>query len=748
MTPSFPWILPRLVLPLALLVGMTAEAPAATDKQKGLFAPSKKSKAKQAPPLPKPPPAPENAPRKPGDKPEPVPLYTTPKTVNERLKKLFPRTFAKLIKREPVHVMVVGDEIANMAGQGEVNGNQLLAWPTLLVNELAQEFYYTGGVRLIRPNPGKPDRLVDAFGPEITVRVLVEQGGTMAKAMSMLATYAYEAPPDLVIVGFGANDALSGTDLMDYAKNLHRVVETIRARGADLWLTSPTLLAGARPETGMAATRPYAGITKDEAAEAGAAYSDLGDLRSLVSLRPELLAPDKILDAVREVYGGYFAWEGVVDVVHPLPLLHQRIATQAYKKLSEDADEVPGKFTVTGATFTNPAECVVSGTIENTAKRTVKLTLAPMKLPRWSPKEEPSELTMKGGTKAEFKWTYQRVPGPRDPWFPSHAGHEPLLRLPVLVATETSTRIEELRAEIQPLAVMWKLDTLYNQEDRFTVDNVVLNTSGGDLKDVAWTAEWNGQKKSGTTSITKGANATLALNFDLPKGSAGPRRIAAPLQLTLTAGGTTLRSERAIEINRNVGLKQELPLTLMGAGKGNAAMTLAADKDSLTFTFDISGTKIEAGPDGIALSAELHLDARSYGKRLMLGSTEGIMISAGTTDGSAKVSRIAPWAFGTGYGMKFDEAAVLARVSSNLGTTTLTVTLPRSYLYLHEWAIGNGNSQLAINTIVRAASADGKLSPDRTWSLTFNGKHADDVEGAAVLELTDQPTSRWTVVVW
>lgn len=721
----FSWIPSQRRLVLALMLATVTTPCTAADAKKG----TAPTKAKAA------------------AKPEKTPVYTTPPTATERLKKAFPRAYAKLSQRQPVHVMVVGDDIANMTGQGNVNGNQLLAWPVRLVNELAQEFYYTGGIRLIRPNPGQPDRLLEAFGPEITVRVLTENGGTMAKAMSILATFAYEEPPDLVIIGFGANDALAGADLMDYAKNLHRVVETIRARGADLWLVGPTLLAGDKPENGLAATRAFAGIVRDEATEAGAAYSDLGDLRSLVRLEPDMLAPTKVLSAIQEQYAQFFAWEGAVDLVHPLPLLHQRLATQAYRDLTTDPVPTPWNLTVAGAAFTGANEFVVTGTVENTTKKELKLTLAPLKLPRWTAKEEPFELTLKAGAKTELRLTYQLTPSPRAPWFPPFPGHEPALRLPLLVASTAATRIEELHAKIQPLAVMWKLDTLYNQDDKFTVDNVVLNTSDGDLRGIAWAAEWNGQRKTGTIDIAKGANATLALTFDLPKGT-GPRRIASPLLLVLSVNGITLRSDRAIEINRNFGLQQELPLTLRGNGQGNVELNLTADDKALTFTFDVTGKALEAGPDGTAITAEIHLDARSYGKRLMLGSTEGIVVSAGATDGDAKVNRILPWAFGTGYGMKFDERAVQARITSTLAASSLTVALPRTFLYLHEWALKNGNSQMALNVILRLASAQGGSSPDRTWSLTFNGKHSDDVEGAAVLELTDQPTSRWTVIVW
>lgn len=75
------------------------------------------------------------------------------------------------------------------------------------------------------------------------------------------------------------------------------------------------------------------------------------------------------------------------------------------------------------------------------------------------------------------------------------------------------------------------------------------------------------------------------------------------------------------------------------------------------------------------------------------------------------------------------------------------MTVPRSYLYLHEWAMGNGNSQVGINTQfslwqANEAGTGGSYLP---FILTSNGRYRDDAESLAVLELTDKPTSRWTV---
>ncbi len=702
---------------------------------------ARKSKKLKPDPLPSPPPAPDTPKTGSTKDKEAAPAYRTPAAVIERFKKAIPKTYAKLEQRQPVHVVVIGDEIADMAGHGEVAGDQLQAWPVRFADELAREFYYTGGVRLISPNPGKMDRALTAYGPEITVRVLAAAGGTMQNAVSLLATFAQEAAPDLVVVSVGVHDAVGTFDLMDYAKNVHRTVEAVRSQGAELLLASPTLLGGSKPDTGIVATRALAGVVRDEARESSVAYADLGDLAGLVRVEEdELVQPNKVLERVIQQYHHFFEWEGVQDDLHPLPSLHVKLGRMAFNALAEGEKMLPWKVEAGAAVFASPDQCQVAAKIENSGKEPLKLVVHPLPLLRWVPKQEAMVVELKPGQQQTLKLEYQLAAGVPSA-FP---GHEPALRLPLLVAGSGTARLEELRAEIQPLAVLWKLDSLFNQEGRFSVDNVILNTSGADLKGVSWKAQWNGQQKSGTLDLAKGSNATLALGFDLPKGT--ERRLAAPLTLELQSKTALQRWQRMVEVTQNLGLKQPRPLST--TGKGNVSLTATAEATSLTLTFALGEVPLEADDKGVALTADINVDARSYGKRLTMGCTEALQVSVGATEGSGKVAKIAPWSFGTGYGMRFDERAVNASLAMENGVKTLKVTVPRSYLYLHEWAMGNGNSQLGLNARLRFWRSKGGFVPENTFSVTSNGKHGDDAEALAVLELTDKPTSRWTVILW
>jgi hypothetical protein len=219
--------------------------------------------------------------------------------------------------------------------------------------------------------------------------------------------------------------------------------------------------------------------------------------------------------------------------------------------------------------------------------------------------------------------------------------------------------------------------------------------------------------------------------------------------------GVSLRWERSITAAQNIGLEKDLSLTALKPGKGAVNLRVDADATSLFLTFDLEKLDLEADAAGTALVAQVNLDARSYGKRLLSGNTEVIQVQTSAGDGAGAVGPIAPWAFGTGYGMRFDSAGVQARLTSSpQGARRLSITLPRSYLYLHEWALGNGNSQLGINARLSLWQGphddqkQGSFPAERTFMLTQNGRVRDDAEGLAVLELTDKPTTRWSVVIW
>ena len=65
-----------------------------------------------------------------------------------------PKAFQKLSQRKPFHVVAMGDSIVEMFGYDEDDQNWIKGYPARFAEQLARQFFYTGGVRLIKPSMG------------------------------------------------------------------------------------------------------------------------------------------------------------------------------------------------------------------------------------------------------------------------------------------------------------------------------------------------------------------------------------------------------------------------------------------------------------------------------------------------------------------------------------------------------------------------------------------------------------------
>lgn len=695
------------------------------------------------------------APPKAADKPSTPPVsqvkkpdikdYDLTPAQQERLQKYLPRAYPKLAHRDPFHVVVIGDEVVGMAAHNDDAGNMLKAWPVKFVNELSNQFFYTGGVRLIKPLAGKPNKEQEKqLGPEITLRCLPREEGLITQAMQTLTTYGFESTPDLVIVSFGIHDAGSAQDLGSYARALQQIVETVRAKGSDLILVSPTLTAGSTPTTSLGATRAFVSTMKEIAESSSVLFGDAGDLNGLVKLDAKTLDPARLIEETLKSYRRFF-WSSPQDNLHPVAELHRLISLGMFDLTLNGAKPSPWKLNGGAATFDNAGHFNLSAEIENPGKEPLTVFVGPLETARWKSAAPAQKIELKAGAKQSLAFAYDLTKSDDNGAVPPFPSHEPLLRMPLLISTGAITRVEEVHADIKPVALLLRLESQFNQKDGFTLENVVVNGSGSALKGLKWSAEWAGQKKSGSLDIAANATGEMALKFDLPRMSS---KDSLPLKIDITANSVPLHWERLIECTPNLGLKQDMHLVALGKNKGRVRLRADADPSSLFLTFDLDGVELEAGPNGTALQLQLSLDARSYGKRQTFGAVEPLTLSCGAADGAGVTAKIAPWAFGTGYAMDFDPAYVRSQLSSGRsGGRRLTVTIPRSYLYLHEWALGNGNSELGINTRLSFWHAGG-FDTDGTFSITNNGRPVTDAQGLSCLELTDEPTSRWTVVIW
>lgn len=714
-----------------------------------------------------------------------------------RLQKFLPHALAKLEKKEPVHALVVGDSVTSMYVHTDDDSDTLKSYPGVFFGEIADQFYYTGGLRVERPVKGKRAKSLEVYGQEITLRNVSRGGRLMIHAMNVLAGETWDEKPDIILVSFGINDANAGHSLATYRRAVEDVVAAARKIGADLLLVGSTPTLSDPPEHGLSLTRPYVDTMREVAEAAGVFFADLGDIAWLVRVdepmkgverpppekpkegepvepkapsaiinfpMPEDLDPDpekraaRLFGQVSTSLRKWFDHSGTVDLIHPNTALHRLLGRRLFAELIDGPRTTPWSMGVATAEFKDATNLEVCYRIQNLTEAPLRVNLLPLVTSHWKPKDAEAQVELKAGRKSLVTMTYTRTGGSPDATPP----HEPCLRLPVMVLGGGVARIEDLRATLAPYTMLWNLGAQFNQEGGATVRGRIVNTTKEELAG-KWQAKWMGQEFQGSFKADPKSEAPVTLHLKLPLEQTPATRQRGILSFTVEAGGLSLAFPRTIELAQNIGLKQAIPLfgpgqypidqpaTPPAPGPDHPGVTFRVDVDSgaLYCTWDIRGINLVDKPGGNAVTAELNIDARSYGKRLMPGVTEPLRVTADAADGPAAMGPIPSWAFGNGYDGNYDRKSAQAMLSSRPdGSRRLTLMLPRNLFMLHEWALGNGNSQIGLSTALTIWQQPDERNPQNNgtdYSLLDNGLHRDDAETLAVVELTDKPTRRWTV---
>jgi hypothetical protein len=404
-------------------------------------------------------------------------------------------------------------------------------------------------------------------------------------------------------------------------------------------------------------------------------------------------------------------------------------------------------FNAASATLAGADRLILQGALENRSRKPVSLTLLPLVAEGWRPVHVLPSVEVAAGGKQEIQIEYALAEGA------DASLVESFVRLPVLVRAGSHCGIADLRGPVTPMALVWEPQTFFNQDGPFLANCRVVNNSEKEFSGI-WEARLGDQTLKGSFTAKAHAAFPLDLRFDLPRNLQEPALL--PLTVTVEHEGHRVTSRRRVEFVRNIGLAETVPLHPVTKAKGQADARVsfkpAADERRLTLNVVVGDPSLlqgtpEAGP---AWQLDLNLDARSYGKRLEHGATGTLRISGTAADGPATVHDIPPWAFGNGYASGFDPKALSADLTTAAdGSRTISVSIPRSYLYLHEWALDNGNSQLGLNLRLTLRQAPlGGQEALVSYTLTQNTKPPEDVDSLAVLELTEKPTKRLTVNVY
>lgn len=153
-------------------------------------------------------------------------MHSIPSFAGDKLK----NTYKKLVNQEELNIFVYGDSIstgANSTGYLKVYPYKQ-SWPELVVENLGQ--FYGGEINLTNQSVGgwtSENAIMSTESVGWIEGKEVRQAGIKATLASMP-----DYQPDLVILGFGMNDATMGIDHYTYKAYMKKIIGNIRERNS------------------------------------------------------------------------------------------------------------------------------------------------------------------------------------------------------------------------------------------------------------------------------------------------------------------------------------------------------------------------------------------------------------------------------------------------------------------------------------------------------------------------------------
>lgn len=667
----------------------------------------------------------------PAAKAEPKALFDISDAQRERLTQFLPRTLLKLNRRERVHIVVLGDAMLDGADSIDHADPLLASFPGAFASRLATQFYYTGGVRVVRSESTYVPKKRAVFGPEIVLQPV--RASSMVQATAALTSEGFQGVPDIVLVALGFEDALTGTPLADVESGLRGVIEAARSKNIEVIVAGPMLQASEPAESSLASTRGVSSLLSSVCASENVIFSDLGDLSRLIAPPAGVTEAHRTFPALARQYQTRLHAELGGELATATTELHESMGSILFEDTLNGQPGVPWEISGITGKPTSASEFQLDFQIRNPSKTPLKLTVLPLVSTAWKPTQAHPDFTLAPAESKTSSISYSLISSSELPLSSN------TLRFPLLIISGQTARIHDATTPMVPVSVVWQSRTVFNHEGVFS-PGIEINNPGKSKVSGTWSLNFNGQDSSGKFALEADGQETLDLKLQLGLKDAARIRQRLPLKLQIDVGGQKHDFSREVEIVRNLGLKHSAPLTAADGQETGATIQFDADSQRLFLTCDLNGLDLSDDGSASAFHAILHIDARRYGQRLAPGATAGIHIRGSAGDGDATVEAPAVWAFGTGYAAHYDPAEIKATLSSSpSGVRRLAISLPRSYLYDHEWALDNGNSQLGVNFTLDAAG--------RSLFLTRSTRHPDDAESLTVLELTEKPTQRVTVRV-
>lgn len=551
-----------------------------------------------------------------------VPVVATPDArlspaQEAELKKVLPKTLAKLQRRELVRVVSIGDSISTFyQPPGFPRYDSSMAWQGRLLNRLGAYFFYHGTVDVDphreitvsqkeaaaawsrfeselavwqRTKKGEAPLAPDALrfrsdletpvamsvpelvrrgvpaaqqivqGAAIQILNLARDGSQAAQALEALGPEAFPPPPaaapDLVTICYGVNDAIGGLPLAGYRAFLEEAVKICRSHGAEVLLAAPPVsFDPGSPRASLGRNRPYAQIAREVATAAGTAFVDLGAAQVLAPSDLNALTVNDAFAAAIVPVGRQFAFRSdAADTLHPNASATVEIGEAAAVQLLSGPAGIGGPVQVTGG-------MEFTGPAEATAILRIFNPTGAVRTVAVSPLSFTGWQVKPGTPDALFNIAPGKARRFNLPLVPLTDGPAPeagSVRGSLIVSDDDHQQLADVVLPIQPVAVAWP-EGRYDAASGDILLPATLTNQG--FTAVKGTAKliWMGKTQELPFSLEPNQKIPLPLRLALPDPATTRFRETAAVEITLP--DRTMRFTRHVEGVRYLGIEQRTPL--------------------------------------------------------------------------------------------------------------------------------------------------------------------------------------------
>ncbi len=701
----------------------------------------------------------------------------------ERFKQFMPRSFPKLEARDPVHVVAIGDSVMGgytpLPTAWEAN-NPLFSYTGIFLEQLAREFFYPGGVRLLNPPVNGTFKRSEYLGDEITLENLTSVDGTVLTGLRRSNTDAYLHDPDLFLVQYGIYDALGRIPIDSYKLALQEIVDTGRRQNVDMVIFGPTLANFGAGEIAWGISRPYAMAAREVARANGVLYLDAGKHLAKfgggVDPNTEAAAAaDIVEDRLARIF--YYGPElKVQEKVHPALKVNDFLGNSMYAELVRGTPL--SDFSYAGvARFNENGTVTLAMAIQNQTDEAKKGSVGALAVGSGLVPTDPAQrFSVPANAITQVEFNYKRpvigqMADGSDILFPLEPSDE-FGRFSFILEDTYGSEIVDLPVRIGPITAVWKSRQFVNVTDRMRVEWDLVN---GSDKPINGTFQVSmGDRVGEPTSFSVSPLGTKTV-FSLFQFS--PQEVHAfqeSIWIQVEVDGEPVRFTRELEAARDLVLGQEIemlswesyvnapPTTVASSrqqGGSGVKARFDADEDALYVIASLDGLQIPDLGDRAAIEARLFLDARSLNEVGTFGAIKPVEVFLKGSDGPGFTPTIELGSFGNGYNMILDPRGITSVLeTSEDGTRQLEIRVPRTYLHQHEWTLDSLESVLGIRLELTVADRDPNArdpfpptnryvthSPTYAFeNRTIHGFPEEDARSLSTLRLSRQPVPSWS----